>query len=39
MKLKYKLLLACVAACTLFVTADISNAPTKQFEVAQRGMI
>ncbi|MEC1901482.1 PhrC/PhrF family phosphatase-inhibitory pheromone [Bacillus atrophaeus] len=28
-----------MAACTLFVTADISNAPTKQFEVAQRGMI
>ncbi|MCP6680893.1 PhrC/PhrF family phosphatase-inhibitory pheromone [Bacillus nakamurai] len=39
MKLKYKLVLICLAVGAVFVSADIANAPEHQFEVAQRGMI
>lgn len=39
MKLKYKVLLTCLALTSVFITADITKTPSQQFEVAQRAMI
>ncbi|AIU75414.1 secreted regulator of the activity of phosphatase [Bacillus velezensis M27] len=39
MKLKYKVLLTCLAVTSVFITADMTNTPSHQFEVAQRAMI